>query len=1173
MKKLPLLFIFFLVGCFSLCLQTLLIREYLISLEGNELAIGIFYATWFLWVATGATLIILKQGLSRYFFTFLTLYPVFAILEFYLFQILRKIAGIPPWQLFIITRIIPVTIVANMPFSFLTGVIFSSGCRFLKTENEKNSKIVSQAYIWESSGSFLAGVMITYLITKLFSPLYILLILSFIFLSLSTFVCFSFKKRISGWLTLLTAIIYLFMIYKYPYLEKFAYQARWTTAFPKGKIIASLYTPYQHLAIAEVKNQKVLLSNAKVVTALGDRISGDQLAALFSAMTDLPQKILIIGYGCENLIYSFLKYPINKIYYVVPDRNYIQFVARYLPPEMKDIFSKIEIFYSDPRIFISHRNEKFDLIILNIPDPSNSFWNKYYTLEFYKLVNTHLNNKGAIALKIISAENYIGTELKNYGSSIYYTLKKCFPKIVITPGRINWFFAGGKDSVLSSDPEILGNRYQKFMPLDSTFYPEGFKTLLLPERVKFIRESYAHNLLFEKFKLINSDKKPLSYFLNLIVQFRYANSRLPLILKSTLVSGWLFYIFPILLLFILRIHYLNFMHNLPSSRMVFSGKCYQLFSGCSGFIYQLILIYLFQNRFGTIFHYIGLVNSIFMLGLFTGSYLGKNITNKLKVQNTILTILIIQFILYICSYPLLIEFSPRIPNAFAWAIYSFLFLFSGIITGISYPLAGKILEANRLEILNISGNLEALDHWGAVLGSMLAGIILIPLLGIYRSLLFLSLLTLFLISLLSLDILNLPQKIRKLNPEKLNYPYPVSSYLLFGLCAWIIFSANYLEIKEKLLIQPEISIPGFGKIEKREIPFTYYLGYKGNKNYYIFRTRDLNTSGKGFGGDIDLIIVTDNQGKIFNITVEKSRESFQQMKQIKSWLKHFKGKYIYSPFQLGKNIDGVTGATITANGVISGINKTAQKVNILFSVKTNKIRINIDKSQALSSLILVIFIIGGLILYHRRRLSFKTRIIYLMLVIIILGVIFKLQLNTQNLLAILDFNFPSWNNFSLVLLLALPIILGVFYGRIYCGWFCPFGALQEILSKNKPFLVSQSLDRKLRFFKFLLLSVIIVFYFTTRNQNIFIQEPLYQTYFGEIGIDKILLVAVIVFAVISPRFWCKYFCPVGALLSLFNKIAILKLSRRQKIISCNHKVKNIRDPECLQCNFCWRNER
>lgn len=1173
MRKFLLLSIFFLLGCFSLCLQTLLIREYLISLEGNELAIGIFYASWFLWVAAGATLIILKQGLSRYFFTFLTLYPVFAILEFYLFQILRKIAGIQPWQLFIITRIIPVTVVANMPFSFLTGVIFSSGCKFLKTENEENSKIVSQAYIWESSGSFLAGIMITYLITRLFPPLYILLILSFIFLSLSTFVCFSFKKRITAWLTLITAILLLFMIYKYPYLEKFAHHARWKTVFPQGKIIASLYTPYQHLAIAEVKHQKVLLSNARVVTAFGDRISGDQLAALFSAMTDLPQKILIIGYGCENLIYSLLKYPINKIYYVIPDRNYIQFVTRYLPPEMKDIFLKIEIFYSDSRIFISRSNEKFDLIVLNIPDPSNSFWNKYYTLEFYKLVKAHLNDKGAIALKIISAENYIGSELKNYGSSIYYTLKKCFSKIVVTPGRINWFFAGGRDSTITSDPEILGKRYQKFMPLDSTFYPEGFKTLLLPERVKFIKGNYAHNLLFEKFKLINSDKKPLSYFLNLIVQCRYANSRIPLILKSILVSGWLFYIFPILLLFILRIHFLKFMHNLPSSRMIFSAKSYQLFSGCSGFIYQLILIYLFQNRFGTIFHYIGLVNSIFMLGLFTGSYLGNNLNNKLKVQNTILIILTIQLILYVCSYPLLVEFASHIPDAFAWVIYSFLFLFSGFITGISYPLAGKILDANQLQILNISGNLEALDHWGAALGSMLAGIILIPLLGIYRSLLFLSFLTLFLIILLSLDILNLPRKIRELNPVKLNYPYLVSSYLLFGLCIWIIFGANYLEMKEKLLIQPEISIPGFDSIEKRETPFTYYFGYKGKESYYIFRTRDLNTSGKGFGGDIDLIITTDKNGKIVNIIVEKSQESFQQMEQIKSWLEHFKGKYIYSPFQLGKNIDGVTGATITANSIISGVNKTAQKVSMLFSVKVTKRRINIDKSQIPSSLILVIFTIVGLILYHRRRLSSKIRKIFLILVIIFLGVIFKLQLNTQNLLAILDFDFPGWNNLSLVLLLALPIILGIFYGRIYCGWFCPFGALQEILSKNKPFLVSQSLDRKLRFFKFLLLSLIIILYFTIRNQNIFIQEPLYQAYFGKIGVDKILLAVVLIFTVIFPRFWCKYFCPVGALLSLFNKIAILKASRCKRIISCNHKVKNISDPECLQCNFCWRNER
>lgn len=1178
MRKLLLLGLFFLIGVFSLAIQTLLIREYLISLEGNELAIGLFYAGWFLWVAGGATFVIWKKRIANFFLHILPLYPLAAILEFYLVQIIRKIAGIQPWELFVITKIIPVSLIINLPFSLLTGILFSSGCRFLKIKEESNSQIVSSAYIWESIGSFTAGVLITYLITKLFPPLFLILVVSVLFLILGFLTAINYKSKPSIFLHSVLILVFIFLLFRYQIFQKKFDSARWNSVFRKGKIIAQIYTPYQHLAIAEVKNQKVLLSNAKVLEALGDEISGDQLSALLCAMCNLPEKILLIGYGCENLIYSLLKYEIKQIFYVLPDRNYVNFLKNYLPQKIKGIFSnpKVKIFYTDPRNFLTDRNEKFDLIVLNLPDPRDSFLNKYYTREFYQILKTRLSDKGVVALKIISAENYIGSELKNYGSSIYYTLKSQFPKIVIVPGRINWFLAGGDLSPLCSDYKILVARYKKIMPLNSTFYPEGFYSLLPPERVKFLEQTYANNMLFERFKLINSDKKPLSYFLNLIVQFRYANSRLPLFMKSIFISGWCFFIFPLILIVILRIHYLKFIHNTSLARLTFSARTYQLFSGWSGFIYQLILIYLFQKKFGTIFHYIGLVNSIFMLGLFSGGFIGKFLITKLQPQKMIAGILTIQFLIYIISYPLLVKFLAPASLSIAWSIYILLFLTSGIITGISYPLAGNLLEKGKSEILNISGSLEALDHWGASWGAIGGGIFLIPLLGIYKSLLFLAFATILILILTIMDILTLPSTERELNPSKLSYPYIKTSYFLFGLTAWVVFSFNYLQNKEKLLSQPEIKIQSlkFQRLGKKLSPFPYYLGYRDNNLFYIFRTQELKTSGKGFGGDIDLIIVVDRQGIIKKIEIEKAQESKWQLDQIKSWIKNFEGKPLYNPFQLGKNIDAVTGATISANGVIAGITNTARKVKKLFGIqrgKEEKLMIN-PKEISRTSLLLGI-IIWGLILSRRKKLSYKFRLFYLVAMIIITGYILKLQLNTANLLAILDLEFPSLQNLSLFILFVFPFIIGILWGRIYCGWFCPFGAIQEILSGIKPVNVSEALDRKLRFFKFILLSMIVILYFATGNQNIFIQEPLYQAYFGKIGIAKILLINIILFALFFPRFWCKYFCPLGAFLSLLNKIRLLKTAEIKKLISCDYRAKNSRDPECLNCNLCFKNER
>ena len=43
-------------GAFTLAAQTVLFREYLVTCNGTEIGVGLFYATWFAWIAVGALL-------------------------------------------------------------------------------------------------------------------------------------------------------------------------------------------------------------------------------------------------------------------------------------------------------------------------------------------------------------------------------------------------------------------------------------------------------------------------------------------------------------------------------------------------------------------------------------------------------------------------------------------------------------------------------------------------------------------------------------------------------------------------------------------------------------------------------------------------------------------------------------------------------------------------------------------------------------------------------------------------------------------------------------------------------------------------------------------------------------------------------------------------------------
>jgi polyferredoxin len=74
----------------------------------------------------------------------------------------------------------------------------------------------------------------------------------------------------------------------------------------------------------------------------------------------------------------------------------------------------------------------------------------------------------------------------------------------------------------------------------------------------------------------------------------------------------------------------------------------------------------------------------------------------------------------------------------------------------------------------------------------------------------------------------------------------------------------------------------------------------------------------------------------------------------------------------------------------------------------------------------------------------------------------------------------------------------------------------------------------------------------------------------------ILFIALIF---LVERGWCRYFCPVGALLAPFNKISFLHISvKTEECIHCNAcsyvcpmaiDIPNMhRDPECILCGKC-----
>ncbi|MCK5827349.1 4Fe-4S binding protein, partial [Candidatus Bipolaricaulota bacterium] len=175
----------------------------------------------------------------------------------------------------------------------------------------------------------------------------------------------------------------------------------------------------------------------------------------------------------------------------------------------------------------------------------------------------------------------------------------------------------------------------------------------------------------------------------------------------------------------------------------------------------------------------------------------------------------------------------------------------------------------------------------------------------------------------------------------------------------------------------------------------------------------------------------------------------------------------------------------------------------------------------------------------------------------------------------------KWNNGYLILFL-IPVVLALTVGRVFCGYVCPFGAIQELLHVEKWQLRIPVKWRKLLgLIKYGLLIYLVTRVLVT-GSGIWQGVTPFKALF-EWGGTVLTITGTIVFAVLSLVLWrpfCEFFCPLGALLSLLSRFSIFKLEATASCISCGLctskcptsacKDGKISSADCFLCGDCVR---
>lgn len=174
-------------------------------------------------------------------------------------------------------------------------------------------------------------------------------------------------------------------------------------------------------------------------------------------------------------------------------------------------------------------------------------------------------------------------------------------------------------------------------------------------------------------------------------------------------------------------------------------------------------------------------------------------------------------------------------------------------------------------------------------------------------------------------------------------------------------------------------------------------------------------------------------------------------------------------------------------------------------------------------------------------------------------------------------------------------LFGIALGRTWCGWFCPFGTVQDLMSKIRRRRDVVSLP-SVPWIKYLsLIGILIAAWIAMETLfckvcpagSLFASIPNQFTSSADkfdIGtffwVHLITLAVSLVLFVFIGRFWCRYLCPLGAIYGMFNRISIVKVKLdwekctncEQCLEVCPTNLKKAEDvgksSDCIQCGKC-----
>ena len=734
----------FIKGLSGIIAQVILMRELLVSFHGNELTLGIILANWLILVAIGSFIGKTVEKVERRIEVFVLFQLFFAAalpLTLYLSRILTNILLSTPGEGLGFGPIFYSSFLVLLPVALPQGVLFTYGCKLYSQYIKENVSSVGKVYVLESTGTIAGGLLITFFLVQYLNSFEIAFIISLTLTLVSIFLLWpktkSFRPAFQTTLWILSMLLSLVFAYSLlPQTSNAIHQSSIQSQWRNLNAIHNQNSNYGNITVTKSGEQFTFFTNGlpSITTPVPDIASLEDFVHFPMLFHEKPESLLVLSGGAGGMIHEILKYPVRRVDYVELDPLLLRLIQKFSTPLTQSELSdpRVNIHYTDGRFFINKTQDRFDLVFVGLPAPQELLTNRLFSSEFFSTARGRMKPDGIIVLTLPGSLTYISPELRDLNRCILDTLRKVFRSVRVIPGDTNLYLASDSDKLGSVTQLELMKRLET-RKIQTSLITKGYLEFRLHERwQKWFLESMEGKKIE-----INSDFRPAGVFFSLAYWNALFSPSLAGIFKWF--EGFSLQISISFMILFTLLMSLVFMKRSSFSRHAIP---YAVFTtGLAGMIFNLAVIFSFQTYYGYLYHQIGLLVAVFMVGVTLSSLTMTRCLDRIENDAHLFLKIEIGIIIFSFLFPFVFSILSQSMGKTAivllvYPLFLVMSFFSGACIGLQFPLASKIcfaMPGKKVTLGHTAGLLYGADLLGGFLGGLFGGVLLLPILGLKES--------------------------------------------------------------------------------------------------------------------------------------------------------------------------------------------------------------------------------------------------------------------------------------------------------------------------------------------------------------------------------------------------------------------------------------------------------